>query len=669
MEALKTLLGGVEEQLIEQQREIDLRKKELEQDYAKKTADIIDLAKEQVLEHQAVLTQLYVEKKQFLETIQASQKASDDVASLQKKKHIKLNVGGHNFHTSVETLTRYPESMLAAMFRGKFSESTDDEIFIDRDGEAFRYILAFLRNGTYIAPRDPAVQRLVRAEIQYFQLTELYKSVKCDYGVYSMFPYENYYSPEFNDIRKEENRIRKIFVADRENPILVDDENNLINIFDNIQDFIVQEYCYTDNEIFKSKKSISPGNLSITNLSGFKANFKDYTNSIFSGFDWKNVCVMGGAALRCLSPEFDAENGTDIDLGIYGLNQEDAIEKVYKIYKHFKHTVDDDNVFWIRTENALTFTFKFPRKHVQIVLRLYISILEIFTTFDLDASCVAYDGKNVLCNQRFKYAMQYQTNTVDPTRQSGTYEMRLYKYTKLGFSVTVPGYNRENVNPDLNLQSFWKNNGMKRLIIMRYYEQLTGDGMNATKCECEYVTDNPHKLWKRDIYHRICSFHKKLFRKKTDDYYKLHEFMYNYGHKSLIYTKNIDTLQEYQLEHPEQWSDYTSTFIPYGEDWDPRPMGHLFNRRRIGLVYKNKDIPYHFKSVTIYLDHHIIMNFHHLDYTPVLDEEYPFNSNNPHLTIPMKMQFEEPSPGRNMRGSFQPTRFDWYGDCLLSIKK
>ena len=60
---------------------------------------------------------------------------------------VKLDVGGQHFTTTVQTLTKDPNSMLAAMFSGKFEmkPSEDGSFFIDRDGTHFRFILNFLR--------------------------------------------------------------------------------------------------------------------------------------------------------------------------------------------------------------------------------------------------------------------------------------------------------------------------------------------------------------------------------------------------------------------------------------------------------------------------------------------------------------------------------------------
>ena len=61
---------------------------------------------------------------------------------------IKLNVGGHTFTTTISTLTRFPDTMLGAMFSGRHDLLKDETgaYFIDRDGSHFRYILNFLRS-------------------------------------------------------------------------------------------------------------------------------------------------------------------------------------------------------------------------------------------------------------------------------------------------------------------------------------------------------------------------------------------------------------------------------------------------------------------------------------------------------------------------------------------
>lgn len=69
-------------------------------------------------------------------------------------KIVRLSVGGALFETSIDTLCRDANSMLAAMFSGRHNATTDEDgrYFIDRDGTHFRYILNYLRDGNTYLP-------------------------------------------------------------------------------------------------------------------------------------------------------------------------------------------------------------------------------------------------------------------------------------------------------------------------------------------------------------------------------------------------------------------------------------------------------------------------------------------------------------------------------------
>ena len=84
---------------------------------------------------------------------------------------IQLNVGGHRFTTSLHTLTKDPNSMLAAMFSGKFEmkPSEDRAFFVDRDGTHFRIILNYLRNGKTI-PEGATFLKELADEAEFYQI-------------------------------------------------------------------------------------------------------------------------------------------------------------------------------------------------------------------------------------------------------------------------------------------------------------------------------------------------------------------------------------------------------------------------------------------------------------------------------------------------------------------
>lgn len=63
---------------------------------------------------------------------------------------VDINVGGVLYTTTIPTLTKYEDSMLASMFGAFWKASSsmhNGHYFIDREGDMFKYVLNFLRSG------------------------------------------------------------------------------------------------------------------------------------------------------------------------------------------------------------------------------------------------------------------------------------------------------------------------------------------------------------------------------------------------------------------------------------------------------------------------------------------------------------------------------------------
>jgi hypothetical protein len=62
---------------------------------------------------------------------------------------VELNIGGHRFVTSVQTLRRVPHTFFDAYFSGRYAQDVcaDGNIFVDRDGEHFEHVLEYMRDG------------------------------------------------------------------------------------------------------------------------------------------------------------------------------------------------------------------------------------------------------------------------------------------------------------------------------------------------------------------------------------------------------------------------------------------------------------------------------------------------------------------------------------------
>jgi len=92
------------------------------------------------------------------------------------KSGIQLDIGGHFFSTTVETLTNVPDSLLGRMFSGRFPvEFTQDgRVFIDRDGTHFRHLLNYLRSpdSWVFTWKDKQLIDELRTEARYYGLED-----------------------------------------------------------------------------------------------------------------------------------------------------------------------------------------------------------------------------------------------------------------------------------------------------------------------------------------------------------------------------------------------------------------------------------------------------------------------------------------------------------------
>jgi hypothetical protein len=94
---------------------------------------------------------------------------------------VTLNIGGVMYTTTRSTLTKYPDSMLGAMFGGQFVPTACDNqgnYFIDRDGYMFRHILNFLRTVRLCLPQGFKDFDLLEAEADFYQIPALIVAIK-----------------------------------------------------------------------------------------------------------------------------------------------------------------------------------------------------------------------------------------------------------------------------------------------------------------------------------------------------------------------------------------------------------------------------------------------------------------------------------------------------------
>ncbi|KIW13836.1 hypothetical protein PV08_06616 [Exophiala spinifera] len=285
-----------------------------------------------------------------------------------------------------------------------------------------------------------------------------------------------------------ESKLREVYAQHPDNPAAT--ANYLVPVFDSapltIRARDTGQEPSTEQEKYLlpltdelRRKHESPA--TVQSLKEFKTNFNVFSESSLVDLDWSNVVVAGSAVVTSLLPvdaphneskralrsyyHEDLAPASDVDIFLYGLNEEQAIDKIKQIEAKIRDSILAETTT-IRTKNAITIVSEYPTRHVQIVLRLYKSISEILTGFDVDCSCVAYDGEQVWASPRALAAFMTQINTIDLTRRSPSYENRLSKYSHRGFEVFWPAIDRPRIGPTIFERSFTRVQGLARLLVL-----------------------------------------------------------------------------------------------------------------------------------------------------------------------------------------------------------
>jgi len=292
-----------------------------------------------------------------------------------------------------------------------------------------------------------------------------------------------------------ENLYRELFSRKRDNwevPEIDDPYHFLVDVYASTETFNflpkfeddVAPRCFELDE----DKRHTAGELGIVpTRNEFDISWDCLTEGLLRFLDWENVCAAGGAVAGCLAPlpsevgdvtNFGAKRvvrreyfhdeflpGSDIDLFLYGIDETQAEKKLMDIYEAVQAACPY-TVRAFRSAYAITLVSQYPFRHVQIVLRLYNSPSEVLMGFDVDSCAVGYDGEKVLVCPRTAMAIVTQSNVVDMSRRSPSYEMRLSKYATRGFEVVVPSLNRDRVDPFVYEKRFDQATGLSRLLLL-----------------------------------------------------------------------------------------------------------------------------------------------------------------------------------------------------------
>ena len=192
--------------------------------------------------------------------------------------------------------------------------------------------------------------------------------------------------------RKYEAQLRSIFAQDRKNALLDDPHTNVLPLFTDdtklittrARDLASESQEEKDRYIMalpddKRRPHGSPA--VVPSLKEFQKNFGIFSESSLADMDWDNVVAAGSSVVNTLLPvpkEFNTTKrklreyyhekfcpASDVDLFLYGLTHEEAIEKIKQIEQAIRDAILTE-VTVVRTKYAITIASQYPTRHVQV---------------------------------------------------------------------------------------------------------------------------------------------------------------------------------------------------------------------------------------------------------------------------------------------------------------
>jgi hypothetical protein len=385
----------------------------------------------------------------------------------------------------------------------------------------------------------------------------------------------------------------------------------------------------------------------VQSIKEFQTNFQLFSESSLIDMDWTNVVVAGSAVVTSLLPVPHQYNtskralreyyhqklapASDVDLFLYGLTEEQAVEKIKQIEQRIRDSILTETTT-VRTKNAITIASQYPTRHVQIVLRIYRSISEILTGFDVDCSCAAYDGKQVYASPRALAAYMTQINTIDLTRRSPSYENRLSKYSRRGFEIYWPLLDRSRIDPTLFERSFGRTLGLARLLVLEKLPKNT---------DREAYVDQRRAERGRPAINRWAA--RKLKGNMKDDH--------------------DDEVAEWV--ETDEVSDYHTFTIPYGPKYHARKIERLLYAKDLLLNAewnrpKDRETGLHRHPAFFGNASDVLVDCCGYCPEPSTSEERDIAKDEAKIYVSGDLTFIKDDPGRQSIGSFNPlTDDDW----------
>jgi ankyrin repeat protein len=372
--------------------------------------------------------------------------------------------------------------------------------------------------------------------------------------------------------KEYDSKLREVFAQQPQHPAI--EKPNVVPIFGGREQELkirarnlateseAEHQCYL-MPLKKAERKSHGAPAVVQSLKEFQTNFQLFSESSLVDMDWSNVVVAGSAVVTSLLPVPEKHNASkralreyyhqqlapasDVDLFLYGLTEAQAVKKIKQIEQRIRDSILTETTT-VRTKNAITIASQYPTRHVQIVLRIYRSISEILTGFDVDCSCAAYDGTQVYASPRALAAYMTQINTIDLTRRSPSYENRLSKYSHRGFEIYWPLLDRSRIDPTLFERSFGRTLGLARLLVLEKLPKNTDREAYVDQRRAERGRPTINRWASRKLKGNMKEEHDDEVAEwvETDEVSDYHTFTIPYGPKynarkieRLLYAKDL----------------------------------------------------------------------------------------------------------------------------------
>ncbi|KAB8346271.1 hypothetical protein FH972_023315 [Carpinus fangiana] len=460
-----------------------------------------------------------------------------------------------------------------------------------------------------------------------------------------------------------ENRLREIFAQQPDHPAVQDPLVNLVPLYDGHEKSInIQARHLADETLAQQEKYLLPlkpedrkagaSPAVVQSLKDFQNNFNLFSEMSLVDMDWSNVVAAGSAVVTPLMPvpeKFASSKraqrawyhehvapASDVDLFLYGLSEDEAVEKIKQIERCVRDSVLQETTT-VRTKNAITIVSHYPVRHVQIVLRIYKSVSEILTGFDVDCSCAAYDGTQVYATPRALGAYMTQINTIDLSRRSPSYENRLSKYSRRGFEIHWPALDRSRIDPTIFERSFPRTVGLARLLVL--------EKLPTNKARDAYMDERRKERGRPALNHWVRNAHKLPGNIKEDA---------------------VDELPEWKIEEDAgSLSNYHTLTIPYGKYWHAKRIEKLLYTQDLLLNAewnkpKDRLVHLHRHPAFFGMVEDVIEDCCGFCPAPTNGDEQDTAKEEDKVFVSGPVSFIKDDPGRQSIGSFNPsTADDW----------